>query len=171
MLIPLFLISISSLIWASQSNQFNLSISTGSTATSGGVADVTSISQTVTMTWGKAQRIYGQAIFNISNIAHGMVNRLLIHVILTDPQDLIKVFGNRHAYINVTVSDSSNTPGNVYAWDILSEENTEVLLKTQGVPIETTKLYIQVTIRVPGGPPPGQQEKQSLDYYCKVYLH
>jgi hypothetical protein len=166
----LFLTVIFSLVWASASGQVSLSISPGNPDAGGRVAVVESIDQTVTMTWGKAQVVYGKSIFKIDKIMPGMANRLLIHVILCDPYDMCKVFGNPHAYINVTVSNSSDTPGEVYAWGILSKEHAEVMLRPQNVPASTTTLYIQVSIRVPGGPPPGQQEKQSLQYYCRVEL-
>ncbi len=166
----LFVTVIFSLVWASSSGQLSLSITPGNPDAGGAVAVVTSISQTVTMTWGKAQVIYGKSIYKIDKIAVGTANSLLIQIILTDPYDLVKVFGNPHAYINVTVSDSSNAPGNVYAWGILSKERAEVFLRPQNVPLSTTTLYIQVSIMVPGGPPPGAQEKTTLDYYCKVEL-
>lgn len=169
---PLFLLVtiIFSLVWASSSGQISISVTPGNPEAGGAVALVTSISQTVTMTWGKAQVISGVAIYKIDKIAVGTANSLLIHIILTDPYDLVKVFGNPHAYINVTVSNSDTAPGNVYAWGILSKERAEVLLMPQGVPTGTTTLYIQVSIMVPGGPPPGAQEKTTLDYYCKVEL-
>ena len=166
----LLLTVIFSFAWASSSGQVSISVSPGNPDAGGRVAVVESIDQTVTMTWGKAQVIYGKSIFKIYKIAPGTVNRLLIHVILVDPYDMCKVFGNPHAYINVTVSDSADTPGNVYAWGILSREHAVVMLRPQNVPANTTTLYIQVSIKVPGGPPPGQQEKQNLQYYCMVEL-
>ena len=169
-LLFLFLTVIFSFVWASSSGLVSVSVSPGNPGAGGKVADVIPMEQTVTMTWGKAQKIYGKSIFKIDNIAPGMADRLLIHVILVDPYDMCKVFGNPHAYINVTVSDLADTPGDVYAWGILSREHAEVLLMPQGVPPSTTTLYIQVSIMVPGGPPPGQQEKQSLQYYCRVEL-
>ncbi|MBM4400882.1 MAG: hypothetical protein FJ045_02905 [Crenarchaeota archaeon] len=145
-------------------------VTPGNVEAGGAVAVVESMEETVTMTWGKAQVISGVAIFNISSIAPGTVNRLRIHIILTNPYDMSKVFGNPHAYINVTVSDSHNTTGNVYAWDILYRERAEVLLTPRDAPTGTTTLYIQVSVMVPGGPPPGIQEKTGLVYYCKVEL-
>lgn len=166
----LFLAVIFSLVWASASGQVSLSVSPGNPDASGRVAIVEPMAQTVTHTQGKAEKITGITIFKIDKIAPGMANRLLIHVILCDPDDMCKVFGNPHAYINVTVSDSETTPGNVYDWGILSREHAEVMLRPQGVQPSTKTLYIQVSIKVPGGSPPRQQEKQNLNYYCRVEL-
>ena len=166
----LFLMVIFPFVWASASAQASISVSPSNPDADGRVAVVESIFQTVTMTWSKARRIVGVSIFKISHIAPGTANRLLIKVLLLNPYDMNKVFGNPHTYINVTVSDSHNTTGNVYAWGILSREHAEVLLRPQGVPSDKTTLYIQISIIVPGGRPPGQQEKQNLQYYCIVEL-
>jgi len=169
-LLFLSLTFIFSLVWASSSEQLSLSVSAGNANAGGAVAVVESISQNVTVTLGKAQRTSGVTIFNISRIAPGAANLLLIHMILVNPQDIVKVLGNPNAYINVTVSNSSSTPGEIYVWDILSKERAEVFLKPQNVPVGTRTIYIQVSITVPGGPPAGQQGEDSLNYYCRVDL-
>ncbi|MHA1632558.1 MAG: hypothetical protein ACTSXC_07125 [Candidatus Freyarchaeota archaeon] len=168
----LFLAAISLFVWASQSSQISIPVLPSNPEAGGAIAIVESMNQTVTITRGKAQVISGICIFNISKIPVGMANRLIIYVILINPYDMCNVLSNPNAYINVTVSDSHNTTGNVYAWDILSRERAEVLLKPQNVPSDVATLYIQVSIMVPSGrAPPGVQEKQSLDYYCWVELH
>ena len=165
-----FLAVVFMFVWAYSSGQVGLSISPANPDAGGLVAVVEPIDQTVTVTWGKAQVVYGKSIFKIDNITSGMANRLLIHLILTNPQDMCKVLGNPNAWIEVTVSDSPDTPGNTYASGRLTREDAEVLLMPEGVPDGTKTLYVQVSIKVPGGPPPGQQEKQNLNYYCTVKL-
>ena len=166
----LFLAVVFMLVWASASGHVSLSVASGNPDAGGRVAVVTPIDQPVTVTWGKAQVVYGKSIFKIDKIAPGTANRVLIHLILTNPQDMCKVLGNPNAWIEVTVSDSADTPGNTYASGRLTREKAEVLLMPEGVPDGTTTLYIQVSIKVPGGAPPGQQEKQNLSYYCRVEL-
>jgi hypothetical protein len=157
-----------SISWATSSGLINLSISTPNPTQGGGVAVVTPVNQAVYTAWGKSQKISGVTVFDVSGIAAGMANSMRIHVVITNPEDMSKVFGNPHTYINVTVSDSYSSAGNVYAWGILSKSIGEVFLWPQGVPGGTVKLYIQVSVTVPGGPPSGQQEKTGLTYYCKV---
>ena len=166
--LPIFFLAMAfSLAWASTSVQLNLPVYPANPAAGGRVAVVESIDQTVTIVEGKAQKVYGKSIFKIYGIAAGKANNLLIHVLLLDPDKLGKVFGNPKAYINVTVSDCEDTPGNVYAWGILSEDKAEVYLKPQGVPSNIEALYVQVTIAVPKGQaPPGQQLENK--FYCMI---
>lgn len=172
------------LSWAATSGGQNLSISSGSTASGGGVADVTALSSSFTITQGKAQKINGVELFRIDLGNSSYKDKIKIHFYLLNPEDMGQVLNNPHAFINVqvcykvdsgedfTLGDGTKVKKTSATGMITLESGETVLTPTMGLDSTDNDTYwVLGSITTPGGVPSGQQSQLTqLRFHCEVRL-
>lgn len=175
-------------VFAATTGTGSVTISSGSTAAGGGVADVTPISDTFTIFQGNAQKISGVELYKVDLGSSTYRDRVKLSIYLLDPENMGAVLSNPHSFIEIQVAYEVNS-GEDYTLDTgekvkvatlresvdthLSRQNGEMLLLPTmgGDSVDTDTYYILGSITVPGGIPPGQQEQISnLRIVCEARL-
>lgn len=176
------LLTVTAVSWAVNNDSQNLSISSGSTASGGRVADTTALSSSFTITQGQAQKISGVELFRIDLGSAVYRNDIKIFLLLRNPEDIGSVLNNPHAFIEIQVAYKVNsgqdyTLGdgtkvkNTSATGIMDIENGDIILTPVmgGDTVDTDTYWVLGSITTPGGIPPGQQSQlNQLDFYIDV---
>lgn len=162
--------------YATSGTTLLLGSSTPGTA-SGRAYDLREIGSKFTISRGVAQVTGGQALYMIDNIFPNSHDSLRVYVFLTNPEELGKVLNNPNSFIDVglwyedsdgsskiTVDNNEVTVEDTGVSAKLSRVHAEALLKLSDVREVRDNYYIVAQITVPGGIPPGQQEKQDLNF-------
>jgi hypothetical protein len=163
----------------------------------GGVAvDVTSVSNAITLSRGRAQTVAGVEIYRIAMGDPTLATHLLVNFVWVDPQDANAVLSNPNSWIEIGVYYNSGTapsngacPSGQYLIDDptdgqvcavadggsralapLTPSNADaVLVATPG---RHTVAYLLASINTPGNAPPGQQgQLTTLQYNVDVQMH
>ena len=170
--------------WASTSTGQSVSISSGSTASGGGVADTTRLLSSFTMTQGQAQKISGLELFRVDLGSAVYRNDIRIFFSLLNPEDIGKVLNNPRAFIEIQVGYKVNSGEDYTLGDgtkvkktlasgIISVERGEIVLfPAMGEDtIDSDTYWVLGAITAPGGVPPGQQAQlNELRFYLDVRL-
>ncbi len=166
--------------WAGSSGLIGLGIQPGSQLPGGGLATVTPLDGNVTVVRGAAHTIDGIELFRLDLANARLSDQLDVHVLLLNPTDMDKVFGNPNAYLDVaiwyedpdgnhTLEDGTNVsrdPGDDAEARMTRSSGHAVLQPS--VPGQTT-LYILASATVPGGNPSGAQDQaRPLSFHTEV---
>jgi hypothetical protein len=188
LLIAMFMFAITAGAFAATAATGTLPISSGSSASEGGVADVTPFSDSFTIIQGNAQKIKGHRLCKADLGSSAIRDQVKIFVTLKNPQNISAVLNNPNAWIAIevtyevssgqtyTLSDGKKVKVATLQQSIdnnLTRQNADIMLRpTMGEDsIDTDTYYILGSITVPGGSPPGQQQQlASLTFSCKVRL-
>ena len=170
--------------WAASSASQDITISSGSSASGGGVADVTPLSDSFFVTQGKTEKISGLEMFRI-DIGNASYNDdIRVSFTLLNPEDVGKVLSNPHSFIDVQVCyevdfdedyilNDGSTKVKKSVNSIVTMERGHILLMPTmgGTSIDEDTYWILGSITTPGGVPPGQQEQLGeMNFYCDVRL-
>lgn len=170
------------LSWAATNDTQGLPIASGSSLPGGAVANPTSLSNTFTITQGRAEKISGVELYKIDLGNASFYNRVSIFIYLLNPEDIGKVLNNPNAFINVqvaykvndgedyTLSDATKVKVDTSTSAIITRESGQILLQPTNIgTVDTDTYYILGSITTPGGVPPGQQTQLTeLRSFCEV---
>lgn len=116
---------------------------------------------------GNSQRVQGVALYEITDIAAGQENSLVIRFFILNPHEMGPAFGSRNTFLELTVTDFSN-PNTVYASATAWAENAAVTMLPREVPPGTTELKIRGGIVIPGSRSGGSQQPGQANLSIQV---
>lgn len=163
-------------IFAATTGEGQLSLTTGSSLPGGGLADVTPLAESFTLTQGNAQKVAGVELHRIDLGSSTIRNQIRVHASLLNPGDMSKVLNNPNSWVEVFLAyrvssgeDFTLSTGEkvkiaslrVGADNHMTRENGSVALLPEmgGDEIDSDTYWVLGTIKTPGGAPPGQQEQ------------
>jgi hypothetical protein len=165
-----------------------LNVSKGSNLDAGTVAEIAPLPVSFTIVQGVAQKVTRIPIYRIKlgnpqlipNIRISVLNLADVGRVLNNPNAFVDVelwYPDKDASSNYLEIDDAKTPDNPQG-KVIQDTGTEARLsRVSGdaalVPTVYNKqtLYVVVSITVPGGIPPGQQEQLSeLKFFCDVRM-
>lgn len=174
------------IVFAATTGEGQVSITTGSSLPGGGLADVTPLTDSFTLTQGNAQKVAGVELHRIDLGNSTIRNQIRVYVSLLNPGEMSRALNNPNSWVEVflvyrvssgedfTLSTGENVKIaslRISADNHVTRENGSITLLPQmgEDAIDTSTYWVLGTIKTPGGSPPGQQEQAgSLKFYVEV---
>ena len=170
------------------------SISPLSTSYGGRGIDVVPVSNSVTVTNGRAQTVAGVELYRLDLASKTLGDQLLIHFDWVNGQDAQKVLNNPNAWIQVGIYDNNgvipvsnacssglylsgdnvcvSADAGAQASAQLTAASADALLIPSQNPTSDSALYLVASITTPGHAPPGQQSNlTTLQYNVDARFH
>lgn len=173
-------------VFAGTTGEGNVTITSGSSLSGGGLADVSPLSDSFTLFQGNAQKISGVELYKINLASSTVRNQIRVHLSLLNPQEMSQVLNNPNSWVEIDITyevssgeDFTLSTGErvkiatlrVDADNHMTRErgNITLLPEMGGDSIDTETYWVLGTIKTPGGAPPGQQgQVGDLDIHIDV---